>query len=328
MKRPLRLTKLLRAVAIALLLPASAASAETNLTFSSFSGPVNFGLGIPSERRFTYYDFNETRGEKALRTLQLSMGGIGGEVWDMVTFPVRDPKTTALFLLGTAALISVDRQTTEFWQDSVEPAFDGFTLPDLGFGPSWMSTESQYVLAGIGLTYAGGLAFNDERAQTAALLSVKAIGYSYLASQVILKPIFGRLRPEDNLSSTTGSGTYPFTTDPWQFGHTSGIPFTGGAEATSMPSFHFTQYFAVARVYSGVYDNYLIPYALAGLISAVNIRDHNHWVSDMVAGAVIGTGIGNLVLNRYEDRKNDFDNGMLIPLVSQNAVGVQFVKSF
>ncbi len=278
-------------------------------------------------RRFTYETFGETRFEKGARTFKLALGGIPGEMGDLVTFPLRDPKTTAIFLLGPAALISVDRQTKTYWQDKVEPVFDGFALPRL-FDVNNISQETQFVIATVGLTYLGGLAFNDERAQTAALLSTKAIAYSYVATQLILKPIFGRLRPVPNLSTFTGNpGEY--TTNPWEFGYGNGkVPWTGGAYATSMPSYHFTQYFAMARVYAGVYDNNFWPYVAAGVISVANIRGHNHWVSDMVAGAVIGTGIGNLILNNYENRRNTQNNLFIIPSVSRNSFGLAMTMEF
>lgn len=280
----------------------------------------------PPTRRFSYRSALETRPEKAARTFRLALGGIPSELGQIVSFPVRNPKTAAAFVLGTAALISVDRQTTAFWQDKVEPAFSGFSLPPL-LASRNISAETQYVIATIGLTYAGGLAFNNERAQTAALLSTKAIAYSYITTQLILKPVFGRLRPVSNLSTFTGDPDI-YTTDPWDFGHGGGIPWTGGAYATSMPSYHFTQYFALARVYSGIYDNKFWPYLAAGVISVANIRGHNHWVSDMVAGAVIGTGIGNLILNNYENRKTAQDGLVIIPTVSRNSIGLAITMEF
>ena len=308
-----------------------AGAAETDrpkLVFSSQSNPFSFGLGLgEGERRFTFGDFGESRGEKALRTARLSLGGIPGEVGQLLSFPVRKPGTTALFLLGVSALISVDRQTTAFWQDEIVPVFDGIRVAPLFPRLRFIPTESQYLVAGLGLSYAGGIAFNDERSQTAALLAGKAIAYSYLTSQLILKPLFGRLRPVDNLSTATGpSGV--FTTDPWQFGYSNGIPFTPEAYGTAMPSFHLTQYFAVARVYAEVYDNNVIPYLAAAAMTAVNIRGHRHWVSDMVAGATIGIGIGALVVNNYETRKEQQDRGLLLPVVSRNSVGFSYSMEF
>ena len=278
-------------------------------------------------RRFTYETLGETRIEKGARTFKLALGGIPGELGDLVTFPIRDPKSTAIFLLGAAALVSIDRQTTAYWQDNVEPVFDGFALPRL-FDINHVSQETQFVIATVGLTYLGGLAFNDERAQTAALLSTKAIAYSYVATQLILKPLFGRLRPVPNLSSFAGDPG-DLTTNPWEFGYGNGkVPWTGGAYATSMPSYHFTQYFAMARIYAGVYDNNFWPYLAAGVISVANIRGHNHWVSDMVAGAVIGTGIGNLILNNYEARRDTQNNLFVIPSVTRDSIGISMTMEF
>ena len=95
-----------------------------------------------------------------------------------------------------------------------------------------------------------------------------------------------------------------------------------------MPSFHLTQYFAVARVYAGIYDNNVVPYLLASALTASNIRGHHHWVSDMVAGAAIGIGIGSLILNQYEDRKYSADGGVLLPVVSSSGLGFSFSMEF
>ncbi len=327
MKSLLKISSLL---ACALLAPLASVAQEV-FSLQPFASPepvIGYqpSLIAPS-RRFSYNFTSETRPQKAARTFRLALGGIPGELVDLVTFPVRDPKSTALFLLGTAALISVDRQTTAYWQDNVEPVFDGFAFPRL-FSIGNISQETQYVIATIGLTYAGGLAFNDERAQTAALLSTKAIAYSYVATQLIIKPLFGRLRPVQNLSTFVGDpGVY--TTNPWEFGYGGGnIPWTGGAYATSMASYHFTQYFAMARVYSGVYDNNFWPYLAAGVISVANIRGHRHWVSDMAAGAVIGTAIGNLILNNYEERKDGQNNLFVIPSISRDSIGIALTMEF
>ena len=277
-------------------------------------------------QRFTYGLSSAPRLQKAGRTFKLALGGIPGELADLLTFPVRDPKSTAIFLLGAAALVSIDRKTTAYWQDHVEPAFDGFSLPRLA-NINHLSAETEILIAATGLTYLGGLAFNNERAQTAAMLSGKAVAYSYVATQLILKPLFGRLRPVPNLSTFSGNPG-DLTTNPWDFGYGNGIPWTGGAYATSMPSYHFTQYFAMARVYAGIYDNNFWPYLAAGVITVADIRGHHHWVSDMVAGAVVGTAIGNLVLNRYEQRKNAQNNLFIVPSASRNSIGISMTMAF
>ncbi len=281
-----------------------------------------------ADQRFTYSPLAETRLERGARTFKLALGGIPGEIGSILSFPVRDPKTAGLFLLGAAALISVDRQTTTFWQDHVEPQFNGFKIGRIAPSLTALSPETQLMIATLGLTYVGGLAFNDERAQTAALLSGKAIAYSVLTTQLVLKPIFGRLRPYPTLSSAPAN-TGDYTTNPWDFGYGGGtVHLTASTYATSMPSFHFTQYFAMARVYSGIYDNSPWPYVAAGLVAATNIRGHHHWVSDMVAGSLIGIGIGSVILNGYENRKSAQDSLFLVPMITQDSVGLSLAMAF
>lgn len=155
-------------------------------------------------------------------------------------------------------MILADRPITTFYQDTIEPAVGDFQLPPIQVPEplSFLSNESRYLVAGLAGSYALGLAFNDERAQTAAVLAGKAVAYSYLTSHLLLKSITGRNRPVPNLSSFEGDPS-DFTTDPLDFGNFHGVSFESAAYGTAMPSFHVTHYFAVARVYAGVYDNYV-----------------------------------------------------------------------
>jgi membrane-associated phospholipid phosphatase len=242
-------------------------------------------------------------------------------------YPFENPDTTGLFLLGIGALVLADKPLTIYYQDKVEPAFDGFSLPSLNLGSAFsaFSNESQYILAGIAGSYALGVALNDEKSQTAAVLAAKAVAYSYLTTHVILKSAIGRNRPVQNLSGFDGDPG-DFTTDPLDFGNYHGVSLSSAAYGTAMPSFHTTLYFSVARVYAGVYDNYWVPYSLAGVLFASNIRDHRHWVSDMVAAAVIGTMIGEVVLDGYSGSKGG--SLSIAPFATNEDVGVYFSKSF
>lgn len=273
-----------------------------------------------------FSDTNETRPEKAARVLDTAITTIPSDLGGIATFPIDNFAVTAAAVAGVGALMLVDRQTTTFWQDSIEPAFQNFKLPKLSNRlPSWLGPESQWIFAGIGATYAYGIAANDERAQAAATLSAKAIAYSYLTSQLVLKPLFGRNRPVDGLSSFAGDPG-DFTMNPFDFGNRRGIPFRPAAFGTAMPSFHVTQYFAVARVYSGVYDNSPWPYAVAGLLTVSNISGHNHWVSDMVAGGLVGFAIGSVVLRNYGERRaGQFS---VMPSFSSGGVGLTASMSF
>lgn len=309
-------------VSCAVSAPANAAEGYTwshpmpkrEITSRGLFGPIVFS------------DTNETRPEKAARVLDTAITTIPSDLGGIATFPIDNFAVTAAAVAGVGALMLVDRQTTAFWQDSIEPAFQNFKLPRISNQlPSWLGPESQWILAGIGATYAYGIAANDERAQAAATLSAKAVAYSYLTSQLVLKPLFGRNRPVDGLSSFNGDPGV-FTTNPFDFGNRRGIPVRPTAFGTAMPSFHVTQYFAVARVYSGVYDNSPWPYAVAGLLTVSNISGHNHWVSDMVAGGLVGVAIGSAVLESYGERRaGQFD---MIPTVSSTGFRLTWSTRF
>lgn len=269
----------------------------------------------------------ETHQERANRILYNSFVTIDDDIHGIFRYPFENPERTQVFLLGIGALILADKELTTFYQNNVETAFDGFSLGPAPFGGSLagLSSEDQWLILGIAGSYAAGVALNDEKSQTAAILATKAIAYSYLTTHVVLKTVFGRKRPVPNLGTAT-SGSGPFTTDPFDFGNFHPPYLHSDAYGTSMPSFHFAQYFAVARVYSGVYDNSLIPYGVAGLLSVSNIRGHRHWVSDMVAGTVIGLAIGEVVMRNYS---NQSDNSLVImPMISADGVGISFTKSF
>jgi len=268
---------------------------------------------------------DEYRFEKAERVFVESLSGIGQDLFDIASFPVRDPVTFGAYTLGVAALTFVDTPTTTLYQKTILPIGEKINLPK-PFDIPYLTTDEQYIGLGIAGTYAYGLAANDERAQVAALLSGKAVIYSYLTSHVLLKAAFGRLRPVIDLENHTGP-TGVFTTNPFDFFKGSGVHLDSNAHGTGMPSFHFTLYFATARVYSGVYDNYVIPYGIAAALALNSAEGHNHWVSDMAAGALIGTGIGNVVLNNYDDRKRE-KYGTVMPIVSSQGIGLGYHLSF
>ena len=274
-----------------------------------------------------YNTVQETSIITSTRILEDAFLTIDNDLGNILRYPTENPETTGLFLLGIGALILADVPLTSYYQDSVEPVFGDFSLPPLDLGSSLnvFSNESRYLIAGIAGSYALGLVSNDERSQAAAVLATKAVAYSYLTSHVLLKSGIGRNRPVQNLSTFDGDPG-DFTTDPFDFGNFHGVSFESTAYGTAMPSFHVTHYFAVARVYAGIYDNYWVPYSLAGVLFASNIKGHRHWVSDMVAGALIGTAIGEVVLDGHYGSQTA--NISVTPLLSSDEVGVYFSKSF
>lgn len=56
------------------------------------------------------------------------------------------------------------------------------------------------------------------------------------------------------------------------------------------------------------FDNIWIPYTLSMFPPLYQIDGHRHWVSDLVAGAAIGTFVGTVVFENYH-RTTDREGG-------------------
>ncbi len=253
---------------------------------------------------------------------------IGQDVKGILRFPRDHPRATRNALLGVGLLVLADKPLTTAYQTHVEAGLSGFSLPRL----PWQSTfddlglvkEDGWFLSTIGATYLYGALAQDDRAKRASLLSTKAVAYSFVTTQLVLKSLTGRMRPYPDLTDPTASG--PYSQDPFDFGHHHGISLGADGYGTAMPSYHFTQYFAVARVYSGIYDNSWVPYGVAGLLAASDAEGHHHWVSDMVAGTLVGIAIGSVVLNSDEQyRRKGF---ALTPYPTQDGAGLEIQTKF
>jgi hypothetical protein len=249
------------------------------------------------------------------------------DLCNIVSYPFENPGETAVFLAVVGSLVLFDKPITRFYQDHVEPALDGFSLPDSPLAKTQDPVnggeygDDGWPLCIYGGTYLGGLLLNDAKAQKTGLLAAKAAGYSLVVSQLFLKSVTGRNRPVPSLSND--EPTDPYTDDPYDFGHFHGPVLRSTSEGTSMPSYHFTMAFAIAKVYQRAYDTYWLPYSCAAIFLASNIRGHHHWVSDMVAGSLIGTMIGDQVCDSWFD-----DSTLLEPVIGPDDVGLRLTLRF
>lgn len=287
-------------------------------------------------------DFPITAGAPALG-FGLDLERSGELIWDgirtvdddllgIARIPLDYPEAFGMAALGIGALIVLDPEVTQFYQENVEAPLSGFALPDLNL--PWSDPiedlgfvyEDVYIMTGLAGAYAYGVATGDERHQQAGILGTKALAYSVITTQVVLKTIFGRNRPYDDLANAVEVPGSPFTLDPFDFGNSSGVKIKPTPEGTAFPSYHFTQYAAVAHTLSGVYDGAVWPYVAMGVVAASRIEGHNHWVSDMVAGTLLGIGIGEVVLRNADALKvGEFDAA---PSVSRDGIGLTLSTQF
>ncbi len=281
----------------------------------------------------------ENRFKVAGTVLSNSVLSVPGDFSAMGHAVSSDWKRTAIYTAGIIGLIAVDRHTTGFMHDHIEPNID-YRLPEIKSTlPHVIGTDTYIVYPVIGL-YAGSLIINNKKGQVVALNAVKSLAYSYVISQIVLKTISSRNRPQRRINDDNPVKE-PWTKDPWDFGNYDKIQFTHGGSGTAFPSFHATSYFAIAKVFQMEYNNYWIPYTFVTAVFLSDIKSHHHWVSDLLVGGLLGTIIGRSIVisSRKQMAKNDSSafiedpkklkmHKQLIPQVSNSMIGLHFIGTF
>ncbi len=136
---------------------------------------------------------------------------------------------------------------------------------------------------------------------------------SLIASGIItptLKLAFGRARPRAN------KGVDYFR------------PFSNAN--ASFPSGHTTEAFALASVISGHYEETWVSYTtygIAGLVGVARTYHDAHFASDVLAGAIIGTVVGNSVVGYNRERRGS-GKVALLPEFAPGMAGVRLVGNF
>lgn len=126
-------------------------------------------------------------------------------------------------------------------------------------------------LIGAGMVTLAALDGSDPRRSSTAFASLEAAGVAFLASTG-MKYATGRARPEAGL------------------GPTSFKPFSS---RDSFPSRHAIMSWAVATPFALEYDSNW-RYGAAAIASLARVTRREHWVSDVVAGSLLGYGIGRI----------------------------------
>jgi len=160
----------------------------------------------------------------------------------------------------------------------------------------------------LGTYYLVGLVRDDEQARSVAEDGLVASAIAGGIITPILKSAVGRRRPRDT------DQTFDFS------------PFSGSA---SFPSGHATEAFAVASVIATHSDGVWIKgvaYGSAALVGFARIHHQAHFLSDVTAGALIGTAVGRAVVHRNDAERRHVS---LAPLVGpRNQPGLAVVLSF
>ena len=254
-----------------------------------------------------------------LEIIKATFQTIDDDAKAIIMRPYKNPKRI-LNGVKLFALITTDYTTTRFFQQHLEP-LDVYVRDVLSF-PSlfpntpvlrrWGVGVDGWMYSGVTAMYAAGLITGHKKMQEAGLLTVKAVVESYVVSHVVLKTLVARHRPARPLgdyTQTDRDSQYPFVNSPLDFFNFH-VPYLHSeAYGTGFPSYHATMFFAFASVNSKVFNNSWVPYALASTALLYDIRGHNHWVSELVAGAVIGEFIGKVVYQNYHNKRRSILTG-------------------
>lgn len=258
--------------------------------FGVYSCPSAFSASseIPPTENLISKEYGELLREDTKHVLSAPLG------WD---------RRDWLFVgLGTGAVIA----TAAYLDEPIQKEMQGHkrrTEERLSrfFAP--FGFEHQPII--LGAFEAGGILFHDDRAKQVAH---DGIASSILATGLItgsLKMGFGRSRPFDH------EGAHDFS------------PFSG---IDSFPSGHTTQAFAVATVISEHYDSLWIKtvsYGTAAMVGWSRMEDDTHWVSDVLAGALIGTLVAKSIVRFNRERRYQ-----LSVTADGDKVGVKVTRNF
>jgi hypothetical protein len=160
----------------------------------------------------------------------------------------------------------------------------------------------------MGAFYVAGLASDNARARSVGEDGLIASLLSGGIITPVLKFAAGRARPRDT------DKTFDLK------------PFSGNS---SFPSGHSTEAFAVASVISAHYDARWVQvtsYGAATLVGFARIHHQAHFLSDVTAGAIIGTVTGRTVVHRNEKERRRY---ALMPVAGPHGEpGVGLALSF
>ena len=178
-------------------------------------------------------------------------------------------------VIGTGLVLAsslLDRRADQFAKDHADSRW-------LKTGSNFGNALPLLAIAGTGLAALNG---GDPVLSRTGYAGMEAGGAAVLAATG-LKYAVGRARPGNN----TGDKSFkPFSSSNLN-------PFSTGASYDSFPSIHTIVAWSVATPFALEYDAPWL-YGLAGITNLARIGSRQHWMSDTVAGSLLGYGIGRL----------------------------------
>jgi len=207
---------------------------------------------------------------------------------------------------GLGAMTLLDKPFADFVHRNHNDATDVVARNIDPFG-------AEYSFGVLAAFYLEGSVFDSPKARAVAQDGLAA---SLIASGMItptLKYTLGRARNEQ------GKGPYDFD--------------FFNSHQNAFPSGHTTQAFAVASVIAAHYDSPWVKaavYGAASLVGYARIQRNRHWPTDVGAGVVIGTAVGNSVVhfNQSQRAQHHTSKVSFAPLFDGKAMGLSMSYGF
>jgi hypothetical protein len=220
-------------------------------------------------------------------------------------FDKKDWIYTTAFLAATAASFALDTEIKGVAARNQNSTMNSITEIGEKYGNG---VYAAILSAGLFTT---GLLFENQKVENTGRILFEGVLVSGALVQVI-KIVSGRSRPFLN------EGPFMFNFFETDYDH------------TSFPSSHTVVAFTTSSVLAATIKNTyasIALYSLAGLTAYQRIYSNNHWFSDTVLAAIIGTVVGNALVKINEDRANEegVENKFSIhPSINQFGLQINF----
>ena len=230
-----------------------------------------------------------------------------------LNFTPEDVILTGIIIGATSASLMIDEPIRVSVKKIHSPQLDQITPVGEGFG------NAKYAGAFSGALYLGGFLIRDPELRKRGLILIETLFFNGLITEG-LKIIVGRARPYLN----DGNMDMDF------------FKFEMDEEDYSMPSGHTSVAFSVATVLSERIGNIYASaalYSLAGLTAFQRIYRDQHWFSDTILAAALGTIVGLKIVKLNSDYEEGKDNPKgaylnFVPVVNYNSVGIGISAAF
>ena len=211
------------------------------------------------------------------------------EVWDAFTHTLSSPSRWDSTDWLSAGLITGGVAASTLFEEDLRISIQGSrgsagdVLERVGF---WYGTPYATIPATL-LTYGAGVAFDSDGMRDTGLMMMDVLLLVGLVQQPA-RMIAGRARPE------TGEGHFSFK------------PFTVAGDRASFISGHAWSAFGISNIVARQIDQgwaYVTFFSLAGITGWSRIYADKHWLSDVLAGSILGYLSSTTIWKWFEEQR-------------------------